>query len=410
MSSFGSFGPYQDSQNDLALLVENNTILRELEVEVQVVSDGVAVVGENRTNITANTAAIATIEEDVSQNQTDISQNAAAILQLTTDVSQNKLDISANDVSIASIEADVSQNQLDISDNSGSITSIILDVSQNRGDILDNSNQLPGIIADVSQNQVDISQNLAFISQVELDVSQNTFDVSINTSAIAAIFAELSGGSLDVSGIINDVCQNTIDISQNRFDISSIILDASQNTFDISQNRTDISTNVLDISNNDGRITVLESKVKKYLYAYNSSDITFVDNALGEFEIPLDVVDISDAIFDLSNLDASGVFAINEEGLYFITMQTTLQQGASGAERAVYIYLNEIIAGTPTYVTGSTFKASIYDDTKMQTGEVTMLLDLSGNEVFNFVFLQELVGTSIIPAQTCRLIVEKVIK
>jgi hypothetical protein len=372
MSTFGTFGQYQNSLNVIELLVENNTMLREIEVEVA--------------DACANTVGIVT---GIAENTSNAASNATAITSIIADVSINKIDTSSNEADISNnivpLIPDISQNKVDISNNQGAITSIMSDISNNQGDIAINTAAIVSFMSDISINQNDIASNQATITSIIADVSINI---------------------LDISSVIADVSINKIDIATNIADMSSVLNDVSQNVFDISTNQTNISTNVVDISTNENRLTILENVSEKFLYAHRSTDLIF-DVSNITYDISFDTITRANSIYTTTNLDASGEFIITEAGLYKITLQMSSQiVDAAPLERLVLINLNK----NGTAIDGGLLGVSVWNNNEINSGELTVLQDLSGGEVFKYTWDQDIDGAVKILANTCRLIVEKIIR
>jgi hypothetical protein len=373
MATFGNYGQYLRNGTARRLLAENDILISTINEDVEFIK-------EESMDLSGNID-----PNDISQNTADISTNTSAINSIITDVSNNKIGIAGNTSTITPILSDVSNNTFNISVNTANVASSSANVTTNENAITDNSNNIASSVSDVSVNKIDISNNM---------------------DAITSIIADVSVNILDISSVTFDVSTNKINIAANDTDISFIVTNVPGNTADISQNRTDISTNIVDISDNEDRIIALEATYgKQYLFAHNSTGMLF-DMSNTVYDISFDVINRADAAYVTTNLGISGEFEMAQAGLYLIKFQVSCFRSISDpTERYVTITMRD---GSGNAVPGGLMNFVIANNTQYSSGGISVLLDLSGGEKFNYTWEQTLDIDSEIVANTCRLLVEKI--
>ena len=207
-------------------------------------------IATNASDITANTAAIATNTTDIATNASNITANTAAIATNTTDIATNTSDITVNTAAIAT-------NTTDIANNASNITANTADIVTNTTDIAINASNITANTAAIATNTTDIATNALNITANTADIATNTTDIATNASNITA---------------------NTAAIATNTTDIATNASDIAANTAAIATNTTDIATNASDI-------TALKTLANGKIYVGNASNEATEVTPIGDVTI-----------------------------------------------------------------------------------------------------------------------------
>jgi hypothetical protein len=281
------------SATDDALAVYNGTTGKVIKNSTASVSD-----------ITDNTANIATVSGVAAQNTIDIATNAGDIATVSGVAAQNTIDIATNTTNIATVSGVASQNTIDIATNAGDIATVSGVAAQNTIDIATNAGDIATVSGVAAQNTIDIATvsgvaataiqsgtslgtgSDVFSAKNGTDLEFNTVEgkgnVTVTIEGNNVVVSGTGDGNGDVQGpasatddaiavydgttgkFIKNSSASVSDITDNATNIATVSGVAAQNTIDIATNAGDIATvsgvaaqNTIDIATNAGDIATV---------------------------------------------------------------------------------------------------------------------------------------------------------
>lgn len=302
--------------------------------------------------VSANTAAIDTLDTRLTTAEGDITANASDITGLQTGLSDAEADIALNSTAISSLESTTTQQGADISTNASAITQLQSDLTAAEGDITANASAISGLQTDVQANEDSITVEATRVDLLTADLTAPVF--ALGGDGFVFAFGDDGDGDAVAQGVrtatstalqelrATTEAQGDTLTSQAQLitglqsDLSSLGSDVDANATAVSSLQTTVTQQGADITSNASSITQLQSDLTSA-----EGDITANATAVSSLQTT-----VTQQGNDIS-ANASAITSLETTVDGNTSSITTLQQSVNGieAEFTVRVDINDRITG-----------------------------------------------------------------
>ena len=203
------------------------------------------------TDISTNTADIATNASDIATNTSDIATNASAIATNATDIATNASNIATNTTDIATNAGNIATNTSDIATNASGIATNLSAIQANDGDISALQTKTGSLATDGNSASFsgDLSaQNLTLGGNLTVNgttTSLNTQTLEVEDNIIEVNLVPTTGAETAQTGGLQ--VNRGRDINGNVLDKALFIWDDTNDLFSLKKGQNDAKLNVGDV-------------------------------------------------------------------------------------------------------------------------------------------------------------------